>query len=994
MQKLFGAPLYIIGIVMLVLFVTVVVAVAALAARNRIMFMVGVRIIPKRPAQRALIVLGLMLSTVLVTAAFSTGDTVGYTIRSLSVEALGNTDEAVTVPDAQTAPEAGYFDEAVVEIVRRELAGASVDGILPVIQEQLPLLNPARMVSVPGAILFAPGPEYSQYTRLTSVDGADVSFADLASPGEDIPVFLDEDTAEDLQAAAGDQLYVFVGEETVSLRVAGVVEGSSSGSLTFVLMTLDRAQALLNRPGLINAVYISNTGGEIDGARFTDEVEARLAAPLEEMGLELQTAKQDALSAADTFGSLLTAVFVLFGLFSVAAGVLLIFLIFMMLAAARKSEMGMARAVGTKRSHLVQMFVFEGVVYDLLAAVVGLGLGVLVTYAIAGVMASMVPQSVPIDIAFHVEPWSLVVSFTLGILVTLVTVTLSAWKVSRLNIVRAIRDVPEPALKKVGRGTLALGVVLGTLGLILLLTGIISEQAGLLYLGVSLIIIGLALAARWRGAGERLVFTVAGALLVAWCLLPVSVFEAVFGETKSGIEMFFIVGITMVLGGVWMVSYNLDLVMRLLVWAVGGVRGVAPVLRSAMAYPMKNRMRTGLTMAMFSMVIFSIVFMSVIIRANTAILSDAQSIAGGYDIYAGVSYLSPIRDIEGTLLQKGFEPEDFQAVAATSTIPMEIRQMGARSEDWQDYVVSGVDDAYLESNEFKFLIMGQGYETAADVWEALRDNPGLAVISADAVPAMSSMSFAFGGMFLLEGIDQNDDEMSPIQVQVRRTVPGMEGAQTIETELTIIAVLESVSFNYGVYTSQQTVDQASPFSVPATTYLFKLSDGVDAAETADALESAFLAYGMQAESVEKQLEEANRINYTINALLTGFMGLGLVVGIAALGVISTRAVVERRHEIGVLRAIGFRSSNVQAAFLLESSIVASLGILIGTVLALSLSYQVLGEMKDDYQNLSFQMPWLELGIIAGVSWVASMLMTVIPAWRASKITPAEALRYE
>lgn len=994
MQKLFGAPLYIIGIVMLVLFVMVAVAVATLAARNRIMFKLGVRNIPKRPAQTALIVLGLMLSTVLVTAAFSTGDTVGYTIRSLSVEALGNTDEAVTVPDPQTAPNAGYFDESVVEIVRGELVGASVDGILPVIQEQLPLLNPARMLSAPGVILFAPGPEYGEYTRLTTVDGADVSFEDLASPGEDIPVFLDEDTAEDLQAEAGDQLYMYVGAEPVSLRVVGLVEGSSSGSLTFVLMTLERAQTILDRPGMINAVYISNSGGEIDGARFSDEVKARLEAPLEQMGLKVQTAKQDALSAADTFGSLLTAVFVLFGLFSVAAGVLLIFLIFMMLAAARKSEMGMARAVGTRRGHLIQMFVFEGVVYDLLAAVLGLGLGVLVTYAIGGVMARIVPQDVPIDITVHVEPWSLVVSFTLGILVTLVTVTLSAWKVSHLNIVRAIRDVPEPARKKVGRGTLALGVVLAILGLILLLTGMLSDQAGLVYLGMSLIIIGLALAARWRGAGERLVFTVAGILLVAWCLVPVDVFEAVFGETKSGIEMFFIVGITMVLGGVWMVSYNLDLIMRLLVRIVGGVGGVAHILRSAMAYPMKNRMRTGLTMAMFSMVIFSIVFMSVLIRVNTAILSDAESIAGGYDVIAGVSYLSPIRDIEQVMAVKGFDPADFQAVAATSTIPMEIRQVDAKSEDWKEYVVNGVDNAYLETNEFEFLILGEGYESAADVWEALRDNPGLAVISADAVPAMSSMSFAFGGMFLLEGIDQNDEEMSPIQVQVRRTVPGLEGAQTIEGELTIIAVLESVSLNYGVYTSQQTVDQASSFSIPATTYLFKLSDGVDARETADALESAFLAYGMQAESVEKQLEEANRISYTINALLTGFMGLGLVVGIAALGVISTRAVVERRHEIGILRAIGFRSSDVQAAFLLESSIVASLGIMIGTVLALALSYLVLDEMKDDYQNLSFQMPWLELGIIAGVSWAASMLMTVIPAWRASKIAPAEALRYE
>ena len=43
------------------------------------------------------------------------------------------------------------------------------------------------------------------------------------------------------------------------------------------------------------------------------------------------------------------------------------------------------------------------------------------------------------------------------------------------------------------------------------------------------------------------------------------------------------------------------------------------------------------------------------------------------------------------------------------------------------------------------------------------------------------------------------------------------------------------------------------------------------------------------------------------------MGLGLVVGVAALGVISARSVVERRQQIGVLRAIGFRRRMVQAA---------------------------------------------------------------------------------
>ena len=52
------------------------------------------------------------------------------------------------------------------------------------------------------------------------------------------------------------------------------------------------------------------------------------------------------------------------------------------------------------------------------------------------------------------------------------------------------------------------------------------------------------------------------------------------------------------------------------------------------------------------------------------------------------------------------------------------------------------------------------------------------------------------------------------------------------------------------------------------------------------------------------------------------MGLGLIVGVAALGVITARSVVERRQQIGVLRAIGFRRRMVQVSFLLESSFIA------------------------------------------------------------------------
>jgi putative ABC transport system permease protein len=404
---------------------------------------------------------------------------------------------------------------------------------------------------------------------------------------------------------------------------------------------------------------------------------------------------------------------------------------------------------------------------------------------------------------------------------------------------------------------------------------------------------------------------------------------------------------------------------------------------------MQNRVRTGLTLAMFSLVIFTMIFMSTLITTTTSALEDVDSFSGGYDIAATVSYSNPIPDIESAIAADPGLAEAIDYVASQSTLPLEIRQADASSQDWEEYVVNGVDDVYLDTTTFEFVVMAEGYESAREIWQAIKDSPGLAVVSAEVVPSQNEFGFTVGGPgFRLEGIYQEDETMSPIEVELRD--PYSDAGKT----LTIIGVLEQISFNFGVYTSQETLAQTWPVAGVSTTHLFKLREGVDAKKMADTLESVFLTHGMEAVSIEEQLKEANRNTFAINSLLQGFMSLGLVVGIAALGVISTRAVVERRHEIGVMRAIGYRRGTVQLSFLLESSIVALLGILIGVVLGLALSYNVIDFLKGQIDGLEFQISWLQIVIIVVVAYLASLLMTLLPAWQASRIYPAEALRYE
>jgi putative ABC transport system permease protein len=84
------------------------------------------------------------------------------------------------------------------------------------------------------------------------------------------------------------------------------------------------------------------------------------------------------LEAAEQAGNGLGSLFLFIGSFSVIAGVLLLVNIFVMLAEERKSELGMLRAVGMKRGRLVRSFLIEGTVYALVAALLGvlIGLGV------------------------------------------------------------------------------------------------------------------------------------------------------------------------------------------------------------------------------------------------------------------------------------------------------------------------------------------------------------------------------------------------------------------------------------------------------------------------------------------------------------------------------------------------------------------------------------------------------------------------------------------
>src|SRR5215208_4269995 len=95
MTELFGIPTEQLTLVFLAIFTIGALILAFLAVRDRVAFKMAVRNVPRRPTQTALILLGLMLATLLFSAAFTTGDTLTNSLRTQALENIRRVDVVV-----------------------------------------------------------------------------------------------------------------------------------------------------------------------------------------------------------------------------------------------------------------------------------------------------------------------------------------------------------------------------------------------------------------------------------------------------------------------------------------------------------------------------------------------------------------------------------------------------------------------------------------------------------------------------------------------------------------------------------------------------------------------------------------------------------------------------------------------------------------------------------------------------------------------------------
>ena len=951
----------------------------------------AVRNIVRRPGEAALVVLGSMLGTAIICTSFIVGDTFGQSIRDVAPAKLGEIDIQVTASDPAKLPPA--------------IAAAKVDTLRD-IDGSLTLYRVGGTVATPGD---KPGRLAEPFSTVAEIDfdaarqfGSDPDATGFEKAGvtpTGSEVVISRDLADKLEVSTGDTVEIYSYGTRRALVVRDILErrgiaaydmsagfGGTKGFIAFVAAgTIDGMRAEGKAPAAAppEAQWVlSGTGGVFDGATSAAPAFRELKDRVGEIdGINVFDAKRNLIEGAELESSGLRQLFSGIGGFSIIAGILLLVNIFVMLAEERKAELGVLRAVGLKRNHLVRTFGIEGAMYAAVASVVGGIVGIGIARGISLVAANLqraANEEFALKMVFTVKPASVIVAMLIGLVISMVTIWGTSLRIGRLNIIRAIREQADPPRDPRSRRAMVLAIVGVVIGVLMLQSGIASKQAPPTSLGPAIALFSTMILLR-RRVPERFALSIPAILVVLYEMNAFAIFRDSY--TNPAIATFVIQGVTTSAAAVVLAAANADLI------ATGAERvtGSALAARLGVAYPLARRFRTGLLLAMYSLIIFTLTFMATlshVFEAQTPRVADQMR--GGFDLYVNSSWNNPVT-------ADAIAKEPGVAVVAG------LRRGGIQFKTgWVDeprwWAVSGFGDQLLAGGAPSLRETWQGMSSAA-AWSMTKN--GIVLDGAG-----KPMRF----------FDEHQQEFKPIPAIVPNfflntgngpprqspkaglILDAIDPVSHKTQKLLAVGIVEGDWAGNGVYVSGPFLRSfVSPTVV--SRFFVKVAPGADAQEVADRITADLIPNGVDARTFKEMVALGTSTQAGFFRLIQGYLGLGLLVGVAGLGVVMVRAVRERRRQIGMLRAMGFQASVVRRAFLLEAAFIAMQGIVIGVVLGLLTSWSTMTN-SDAFSasGIQFAVPMVTVAVLLVVPLLASLVGVLAPAHSASRIRPAVALR--
>lgn len=991
----------------------------------------GVRQAFRRPLRSVSMILGLTLSVAIITASFGLQDSLNASRTANHLRLVGAADETIS---------GTFTSEQVIHALTTVRGSAAIRTASALYMGQL---QARSTIAASNLVEYGVPADFDTvYGTSYDINGHPLSLASVPSR----QVILSITAARSLGVRTGDVLRLSAGNVTETFRVYGVLNhdialttGEVVADLSFpeIIMPLSTAQLLYrhayNHELIPNIIAIRNTGmtriadaaqsrqvlnllQDIFGVvpldpsvahatHFPTPFETTIIHPLNPR-IVTDTAGIPVLSTkAELIGSpAARQFFLLFPIFThllVGAGMLLLVLLNLLQAEERRMELGIARGVGLPRSDLVISLLLESCCYMAVALVTGTLLGIALVAGELHLLTAL-PQvglpssgagSGPLSLVLSVRWESLLLAAAMSCLVIcLVMVAIATW-VSHMNIVAAIRSLDPVSLRTIPR-TVWQRVVLFT------------WHTGFLWLvpmAVAWFLWFRVHTAFWQEIGSLAGAWALGTILpqvvripflgkllqvavgIFWILvglrfgMPQFILAFATNSTAGGQQYLapdvsdaLISLVALVIGGVCIAMGSMQGIAGIFRMAFGHMRWVRPSANISLMYPTIYRARTWLVLTLFGLVTF--LTMAVITNNFSTITQQQASLTtGGYQVEVDVPPSLQAQFGPRLLQTSATMPRDIAAVAtaiplydlvANKFMPIQLGLPGHPRYSAPGPTV--VDDRYLETTSLPMFVRAKGYDTDRSVWQALRNAEGLGVLQYQ------------GGIGL------------PLRDGFHPFTATLLSSGHIPYTVTIIGIVPNSTNWATVFLSRNSADaMRMPLEAFPTAYYFRLVKGENVVGAEHSLGQAFRFgdYGLSAVSLGN--DDQNNYTQVLTLFLAAYLTLGLLFGALSIGIITNRNVVERKQQIGMLRALGFSRGQVIYLFILESGFVITLAFGLGLGLAWYLVMRVNSAFS---RHIPF--PFVPVGVLLAGIYLTIFICIWVPAKRAARVPPAEALRYE
>jgi ABC-type lipoprotein release transport system permease subunit len=689
---------------------------------------------------------------------------------------------------------------------------------------------------------------------------------------------------------------------------------------------------------------------------------------LSEAQLAVKAVKQDALNSREGI-TIFTGMFLAFSAACIMASAVLIILLITLMVESRQPEIGILRALGFRMSAVNNIFLLEGTFLSILGGLLGALFGFLFgLFLISGMntfWSAIVESS---QVSFSFTPDSLILGFSSGVIISIFTMIFAFKYEGRRTIVGSIKKITQKKENKLPF-LMSLLFLLGgvaSLGLPFIMGSSPGFDIELISFGLGPFLLLLAVNGFVPIFTKKRIDLVIGIIIIVHTLFIMYY----FADSAMLMALFFLSGFQLLFGFLLIFYHS---IMKMTVLAQDDIlkRPARESKRWLFSFAKKNAARTPkrtmFTVFLFSLTLFVLVSLTINLQGAVIDVDRAVSESGGGFHIMGESTNPVFANLanQSSREEAGVEDPVFdelfvQQFKSRGDIGGTCSNLNPKANPR----IIGANESFFDINSFLFISNTEPKTNVNNPWWLLKE-----VLEDNEIPAVGD----YNTLVWILGLDVGDTI----------TIFNEDGE---EVNLRIVGIIANSIFPGSLVIWDEYFDLLYPTNDGYQLFLFR-SQAKDLKPQIQALENVLTKYGFDGFTVESVVVENILIENTYIAIFQVLLIFGLIIGTLGFGIVASRNALERRREMGILRAIGFTKKAILKTLLYENSYIVIVGITIGTLSGIIASSVYLIKLQVDL----ISWPWLNVLMILAASFVIAISASIIPIIKSSKMSVTEAI---